>query len=151
MKPRWPVTALLLCVLAAAGACAIPSNTTQPVREDSAPSWDGFTVEDDIPVPSRFKYQNSQSIIKKTPVMRYLDLVYKGFGDFYEVVSFYRDEAMADAGWKFQEQTSFGGLVILDFLKGPEKCKVHVVPNIFSITVRIEVYAVGAPDEEFTK
>lgn len=118
-------------------------NTELGGRDDSLALEDAQLVKNDIPVPLGFKYYPAKSVLKKTPAMRYLLLRYKGSADLEDAVRYYRDYGMKKEGWKFSEQSSLGGVVLLFFTKGKEKSIIRLSKGVFHVHVEIEVYAYG--------
>jgi len=129
-----------LAVLAALAVSALGCATAELGGGDVLALEDAQRVKNDIPVPLGFKFDRGRSIIRKTPAMRFLLLHYKGAADLDDAVRFYRDYGMNKEGWKFNEQSSQKGTVLLFFTKGKEKSIIRISKGVFHVYVEVEVY-----------
>jgi len=129
---------LVAGLLAFAGCANINVSGEHPALQAGGPQ-----MEEDIPVPEGFHYKPGDSTVNKVEGGRYLDLVYTGSAPVVSVAKFYREIGMPMSGWKFTKESSVGGNTDLEYVKGAEKCEVHISRGLWGTNVRIVVSSAG--------
>ena len=79
----------------------------------------------DVPVPAGFSLDEGRSRNYDTGVARFVDHVYRGSKDKWDVARFYR-EKMPVSRWTYVTDVFAQGTYTLEFEKGSERCVVNV-------------------------
>jgi hypothetical protein len=79
----------------------------------------------DVPVPAGFSLCESRSRNYDTGVARFVDHLYKGSDDKWDVARFYREQ-MPVSRWTYVTDVFAQGTYTLEFEKGSERCVVNV-------------------------
>ena len=99
----------------------------------------------DVPVPIYFKLDEGRSRNYAAGNARYVDHVYRGSGNKYEVRDFYLVE-MGRYGWICVGDRATGGVLTLHFDKGTERCAVVISGryDLFRPTeIHLEMWTTG--------
>ena len=99
----------------------------------------------DIPVPLDFKLDGKASRNFASEGIRFVDHVYTGRGEMFELKRFY-ERYMPLSGWTQNTEIFAQNRIMLDFEKGGENCRVtiHEGGGLFSgTTVAVQVWSPG--------
>jgi len=84
----------------------------------------------DVPVPVSFSLDESRSRNYDTGVARFVDHLYKGSKDKWEVARFYRNQ-MPVSRWTYVTDVFAQGVYTLEFEKGSERCVINIRKGSF--------------------
>ncbi len=84
----------------------------------------------DVPVPVGFSLDESRSRNYDTGVARFVDHLYKGSKERWEVARFYRDQ-MPVSRWTYVTDVFAQGVHTLEFEKGSERCVINIRKGSF--------------------
>ncbi|MCE5325008.1 MAG: hypothetical protein LLG01_01190 [Planctomycetaceae bacterium] len=153
-------TWIFASAMAAAGilflaGCGSSTNTTTTMSptDDDGRLDDAVLVPDliplatspipDVPVPMGFKIKEKQTLEFGAGSARYLEHVYKGRADKWELNRFFRQQMQANR-WQFVNYLVTDGEFTLEFEKDTERCRVMIADGSWynvihptSITVRL--------------
>lgn len=158
MAMRWTAGLTSLLLLVGAGCNNKPqmvdSSTGAPRAVEAAEEMVAMSHSPvaDVPVPVGYDLDEGKSRSFAAAGARYIDHLYKGGGDKFTAVRFYKRQMPANR-WALVTDMFVQGDIVLDYEKDTERCRIVVTDshNIFApVEVKVQLWTSGRIEQPAT-